>query len=139
MPESTAAFAEFMPTARSAKTNGSQRFLEKVDGRSASARRQRDLEHAYTADIGGELTTWQRVKIGQAAALTVRAEQLQSAISRGDPDISDDALVRVANALRRELMDLGLGDAPAPADRSKIASDGSKNMNVFHSPEDEAA
>lgn len=118
MPANGAIEAELKPTARSRKTNGKAAFLGKVDGRSVVARRQRDLERAYAAELGGDLTIWQRVKVAQAAALTVRAEQLQAAIAGGDPEIDDEDLVRVANALRRELADLGLDDGRTRHDDS---------------------
>jgi hypothetical protein len=103
------------PEARSRKTNGKSIFLGKVDGRSVIARRYRDLERAYSAELGGNLSLWQQVKVSQAASLTVRAEQIQSAIAAGHTTINDEDLVRVANALRRELVDLGLDRNPTPA------------------------
>lgn len=108
MLEETTQSASMKPEARSRKTNGSTAFLGKVDGRSVIARRYRDLVTAYTEQLGGELTTWQAVKVSQLAGLTVRAEQLQTQIATGDPDFDDDALVRVENALRRSAAELGL-------------------------------
>lgn len=94
------------PSASSAKTNGKP-FLGVVDGRSPSARRHVDLESGFARDVlaagGGELTVTEKLRISQAAALAVRAEQLQAQIARGDLGISDADLVRVANVAAREL------------------------------------
>ena len=40
-------------TSRSRVTNGKALFLERVDGRSLTARRYRDLYQAFIADLGG--------------------------------------------------------------------------------------
>jgi glycosyltransferase A (GT-A) superfamily protein (DUF2064 family) len=96
------------PRTRSRLTNGNALFLEDVDARSRVARRQRDLERSFAAEIGGDLSVVQRIRIAQAAALAVRSEQLQSKIARGEPDVDDHRLAKVATALRRELIDLGL-------------------------------
>lgn len=77
-------------------------MLVNVDGRSASARRFRDLVHSFEADIGGNLSEAERGLIRQAAALQLRAEQMQSALVRGEP-VNDDDLVRVAGAAKRLL------------------------------------
>jgi hypothetical protein len=126
MSVEAATIATPLPATRSRLSNGSSLFLGKVDGRSALARRQRDLQRAYAAELGGTLTTAQMARVAQVAALQVRAEQLQAAIANGDP-IRDEDLVRVTNALRREIADLGLGrngiapiDTGAPVSGSKI-------------------
>ncbi len=105
-------------SSRSARTNGSP-FLGRVDRRSAAARRHRDLERAFAADLGGQLTTTQRITIGQAAALTVRAELLQAAIARGDP-VDGEELIRVANTLERLFTTLGLKGARAPSEQPNL-------------------
>jgi hypothetical protein len=46
--------AELLPTSRSRVTNGSK-FISGVDGRSAEARRFRDLAMSFADDAGGEL------------------------------------------------------------------------------------
>ncbi len=113
-PPSSKARPPVAASSRSARTNGSP-FLGQVDGRSAAARRHRDLERAYAADLGGPLTTAQRVTIGQAAALTVRAEQMQASIARGDP-VDGEEMIRLANTLERLITALGLKGAPAPSE-----------------------
>jgi hypothetical protein len=91
-----------MQTARAAISNGT-RLLEGVDGRSASARRYRDLVESFTADLGGfGLTNADMALVRQAAATTMRAEQLQAEIVRGDA-VDSDMLVRLSNASARIL------------------------------------
>lgn len=106
----SAEIAAMKPQGRARKTNGKTPFLGKVDGRSVAARRFRDLEQTFRAELGGKISTLQGMRVANAAALTVRLEQLHTAIAAGDPGISDEDLVRVSNALRRELSDLGLAD-----------------------------
>ena len=104
MPGSSAAVAELKPTARSAKTNGTTAFLGRIDGRSRLARRLRDLEREHALPFGGiaACTPEQRVKLELVAMLRLRAELLRDDIAAGKPGIDED-LVRVANALRREV------------------------------------
>ena len=118
MPATSEAIDTMKPQGRSRKTNGSTAFLGKVDGRTAAARRYRDLVRAYTDELGGNLSALQGIRVDHAAALTVRLEQLHTAIAAGGQDVSDEDLVRVSNALRRELSALGLveqeGEPPKP-------------------------
>jgi hypothetical protein len=88
-------------TNRSAVTNGSK-LLVGIDGRSPSARRFRDLIKAYEGEIGGVLTEVERGLIKQAAALTLRAEGMQSDIVNG-VDVDNDALIRISNTAKRIL------------------------------------
>ena len=87
-------------TARSAVTNG--KALPGVDGRSRYARRYYDLCADLAHDLGGGLSTAEMSIVRQAAALTVKSEQLQAAIVKGEPINTDDA-VRLANASARLL------------------------------------
>jgi hypothetical protein len=95
------------PTARSRTTNGKQ-LLAGIDGRSAEARRYRDLCLSFADDLGGAagLTESQRALVRQAAALTVQSEKLQGAMLRGEA-IDDEQMTRVANSLSRTLARLG--------------------------------
>jgi len=81
-------------TTRSRISNRS-RMLPGVDGRSSTARRFRD-------EFGGNISELERDLIHQAAGLTLRAEQLQGAIVRGEP-ISNDELVRISSTAKRLL------------------------------------
>jgi hypothetical protein len=88
-------------TNRSAVTNGSK-LLVGIDGRSPAARRFRDLIQLYEAEIGGVLTEVERGLVRQAAALTMRAEQLQADIVNGKP-VDGDQLIRITGSARRIL------------------------------------
>jgi hypothetical protein len=94
------------PTTRSKVTNGS-RLLRGIDGRSADARRYRDLivELVREHDGGGALSTTDLALIRQAASLTVRCEQMQSAVIRNEP-IDEDMLIRLSSECRRILASL---------------------------------
>jgi hypothetical protein len=94
------------PTLRSAVTNGS-RALHDCDLRSKRARRYRDLVAAYTRDLGGSLSTAEVAQVKLAAGLTMRAEDMQSALVRGEA-VSDEEHVRICNALARVLAELGI-------------------------------
>jgi hypothetical protein len=77
-------------------------MLAGIDGRSAEARRYRDLAMSFADDLGGAavLTEAQRALVFQAAALSVQSEKLQAAMIRGE-DVSDEQMTRVANSLSR--------------------------------------
>src|SRR5215217_6914580 len=101
-------------TNRSRVTNGT-RLLEGVDGRSPTARRYKDLIDSFSADLGGAavLTEADRALVKQAASLTIRAEQLQASIIRGEP-VDPDELIRLMNTARRTLA--GIKPRPTMAD-----------------------
>jgi hypothetical protein len=101
-------------TNRSRVTNGT-RVLEGVDGRSPSARRFRDLLDSFAHDLGGleHLSEADRSLVKQAASLTIRAEQLQVAIVRGEP-VDPDELIRLTNTARRTLAGIRRKEQPKP-------------------------
>jgi hypothetical protein len=93
-----------LPTTRSAVSNLT-RFLDGVvDGRSANARRFRDLIADFAEPFGGlkALTESDRVLVKQAAALALRAESMQAAIVNGEA-VDHDALIRLSGEARRIL------------------------------------
>ena len=94
------------PRVRSRVTNGSK-LLTGIDGRSATARRFRDLIADYAREHGGNaaLSTAELGMVRQAAAITLRAEQLQAAIVRGEPVLADE-LIRLSSEARRILSSL---------------------------------
>jgi hypothetical protein len=92
-------------TNRSAVTNGSK-LLVGIDGRCPSARRYRDLVAAFEAEIGGNLTEVERGLVKQAAALTLRSEQMQADIVNGNP-VDADALIRISSTAKRILGAIG--------------------------------
>jgi hypothetical protein len=91
------------PAQRSRVTNG-KRLLEGIDGRSAEARRLRDLCQAYASPFGGlaALGPGDAALVRELAAQTVLSEQKASAIARGENVNLEDA-VRIANTLQRLL------------------------------------
>src|SRR5271168_2974500 len=98
----SAAIAPRPSQTRSRITNGSD-MLRGIDGRSAEARRFRDLVEGFKADLGISMTGERELAlIRQAAALTVQSEAMQSAIVRGD-DIDVEQLTRLTNVLTRTL------------------------------------
>jgi hypothetical protein len=100
---------------RSRVTNGSK-MIAGVDGRSAEARRYRDLAMSFADDLGGAavLTEAQRTLVFQAAALVVQSEALNGAMIRGE-SVDVEQQTRVANALGRTLNRLGIRKRPSPA------------------------
>ncbi|EJW11717.1 hypothetical protein A33M_2914 [Rhodovulum sp. PH10] len=94
------------PVARSRLANGAT-VLDGVDGRSAAARRYRDLIGEMRRDVGGDPSAAQEAIIRRAATLVVWCEQAEAAFAQGEAlDIA--AFTTAANALRRLLADLGL-------------------------------
>ena len=89
-------------------TNGAK-LLANIDGRTADARRYRDLCVSLADDLGGEarLSEAQRALVRQAGAMIVQSEQLQSAALRGDL-VDVEQLTRLANAATRILSRLGI-------------------------------
>lgn len=93
--------AKAPPTTRSAVSNGS-RMLAGVDGRSAAARRYKDLRESFAEGKGGfaNLGEADKMLCSQAAGLSLRVETLNAALVRGEP-VDEEELVRVTNALVR--------------------------------------
>lgn len=102
-------------TIRSRITNGKKLFAN-IDGRTADARRYRDLCVSLADDLGGEarLTEAQRALVRQAGAMIVQSERLQSAALRGDL-VDVEQLTRLANAATRILSRLGIKRAAPKA------------------------
>jgi hypothetical protein len=97
-----------MSTTRSRITNGKS-LLANIDGRTADARRYRDLAASLADDLGGVagLTEAQRALVRQAAAMIVQSEKLQGAVLRGEL-VDVEQLTRLANAATRILSRLGI-------------------------------
>jgi hypothetical protein len=92
---------------RSCVTNG-KRLLAGIDGRSAEARRYKDVAMSLADDLGGAagLTESQRALVKQAASLTVQSETMAAAMIRGEA-IDVEQQTRVANSLSRTVHRLG--------------------------------
>jgi hypothetical protein len=93
---------------RSAVANGS-RLLDGLDGRSAPARRYRDIAVAIATDLGGydSLTEAQLQLVRSAAGLTVLREALDAKALNGER-IDVGEYCRISNSLRRLLSTIGL-------------------------------
>ena len=91
-------------TVRSKVTNGTC-LLPNVDGRSANARRFRDLVRAFEVEIGGNLSELERGLVRQAAVLSLKTEQMQESIVNGK-DVDSDTLIRLSGEARRILTSL---------------------------------
>jgi hypothetical protein len=104
--------AERPSTIRSRVTNGSK-MVQGLDGRSAAARRFRDLQIAYAEDAGGpgNLSEALRALIAQTATLQVQAERVQAAVLRGE-QIDAEQLTRLANSVARNLVRMGIRRQP---------------------------
>ncbi len=109
MPIDSPATAAAPPATRSRVTNNSALFLEGVDGRSALARRFRDVLGEIVADMGGvEVTSeGQRQLARRVATLAVQAEQMEAEWAAGG-ELNIDTYVTLVNALGRALTRIGL-------------------------------
>ena len=82
-------------------------ILPGVDGRSAGARRYREIVHQLESDAGGDPSGAQQAIIRRAATLAVWCEQAEAAFANG-ADLDIAAFTTATNSLRRLLADLGL-------------------------------
>jgi hypothetical protein len=81
-PSSVLQLSKYVATDYLRISNGSE-LLRGVDGRSAEARRYRDLTEAFRLEFGLGSSEREMAAIRLAAALTVQSETLQAAIVRG--------------------------------------------------------
>jgi hypothetical protein len=106
-PGESISIARLKPEARSRISNGSATFLPGTDGRSAIARRWRDIAQALASDLGGDPSEAQALIARRAASLAVWCEQCEAGLAQGGAlDIMQ--FTTATNALRRLLADLGL-------------------------------
>jgi hypothetical protein len=92
---------------RSRVSNGSTAFLNDVDGRSALARRYRDILADLKTDLGGDPSTAKVMICRRAATLAVWCEQAEAKMAEGQP-VNIAEFTTASNALRRLLADIGL-------------------------------
>jgi hypothetical protein len=118
MPAETASRRQYVPRAhrRERRTTSGIPLPRAADGRSVRARRFRDLVVAFELEVGGVLTESERAMIKQAAALTLRAEELQGDLILGK-EIDNDLLIRLTGTARRILGSIG-----AKSDKRQAAS-----------------
>jgi len=81
--------------------------LAGVDGRSAMARRFREIVTGIEADLGNDLTEAQRALLARAATLACWCEEREAELARGE-QFDAGEYATISNALRRILSDLGL-------------------------------
>jgi hypothetical protein len=125
------------PMARSRITNGRQ-LLDGIDGRSAIARRLRDILRSLLVEF--EITTEaDELLVRQAAMLSVISEQLQAQMVRGEP-ICHKTLSNISGQLRRILSDLrqrnDLRGPPPPSIHQHLAEIGT-TIDVEDADDDE--
>ena len=109
---------------RSALTNGSK-LMADVDGRTAWAKRFRDLLYGLENDLGSEaaLSEGQRAIIRRAAMLELQLEMLESRFAENDGAASPkqlEAYGRASSTLRRLLESVGLHLARGPRDVTNL-------------------
>ena len=94
---------------RSRVTNGSK-LLPLSDGRSATARRFRDLYEDISADLGGVamLSEGQRQLIRRAAMLSAESERMEALAARGEAEFDIDLYGMICDRLGRLFGRLGL-------------------------------
>ncbi len=93
------------PKSRSKLSNGSA--VLNADGRSATARRYRDVLAELISDLGGDPSGAQTAIARRASALCVVCEQAEAdMVAGGILDLAE--FTTAANSLRRLLSDLGL-------------------------------
>lgn len=89
------------PATRAAVTTGS-RMLAGVDGRSALARRFRDLVEALGRELGDGLGEAERLMVRNAASMQLHVEDLTARLARGE-DVEPEQFTRAANAATRAI------------------------------------
>src|SRR4029453_8911527 len=94
---------------KSSISNGTRLFIDGLDGRSALARRYRDLVAKFVSDLGGAdgISAPQRAIVRRAASLCVWCEAIEVRLAAGE-EIEITPYTTAANSLRRLLVDIGL-------------------------------
>jgi hypothetical protein len=113
---------------QSALTTGRD-LLQDVDGRSAIARRYRDLNALFVSDLGGEranLSAGQLTLVRRASCLTVELERLESTFAKngGAKSWQLELYQRTANSLRRLLESLNIH-------RGRVARDVTPTLEAY--------
>src|ERR1700736_1246999 len=94
---------------RSRLSNGAK-LLPMTDGRSATARRFKDLVEDIAADLGGKdhLSEGQRQLIRRAAMLSAESERMEVLAARGEAEFDIDLYGMICDRLGRLFGRLGL-------------------------------
>ena len=93
--------APLSPAQRSKVSNGRARLVG-INGRSAAARRYRDLVGMLSAEVGDALTDAEILQVRAAASLTLHVEDLTARLIRGDA-VDSEELTRAGNSAIRAL------------------------------------
>jgi hypothetical protein len=97
------------PKVRKSRSTNVLHKLAGVDGNSTQGRRYADIVLALVAELGGEAALGEesRVQVRQVGALTIRLEEMQGALVRGEA-VDLEAFTRMSNSLTRTLRALGI-------------------------------
>jgi hypothetical protein len=96
------------PSTRSSIANG--RLLPMTDGRSATARRFKDLVYDISGDLGGmsQLTTAEVQLVRRASMLSAECERHEALAAQGDKEFDVQTYVVMTNSLKRVLEVIGV-------------------------------
>jgi hypothetical protein len=122
------------PKSHRIRRTGTGTELPRTDGRALASRRFRQLCEAYEAEIGAPLTEVERGLVKQAAALTLQAETMQTAIINGEL-IDADQLIRITGTARRILESIA---ARAAKNRPADGASDLQNYLASRQPADDA-
>jgi hypothetical protein len=108
MPESCPQVADTSPSSRSRITNHAD-LLPGIDGRSATARRFRDLVLSVLEDLGGAdmVSEAERQLVRRVTHLSVEAELMEADRVKGQ-EIDIDKYIAITNAIGRAGQRVGL-------------------------------
>lgn len=84
------------------RASNNVRVLPGADGRSAVARRFRDIVTDLTEELGGNLSTVEQCQLRAAASLQVHVETLMAQMARGEV-VSPEEVTRAGNSAVRAL------------------------------------
>lgn len=87
-------------------------WIAGLDGRTAAARRVKEVADGFARALGGVLDPMKRDAVQRAAELQVTAETLRTRSLRGEA-VSPGDLIKAENLADRARRSLRIGDAPA--------------------------
>jgi hypothetical protein len=115
MLQNNAVTATDMRPGRKGKTR--LRTLDRIDQRTVSARRTRELIALWTKALGGDVSPVQAMAITHAAATHCILEDAQARMLSGDQTISASEITKLSNISARALKALRLPE-PSPQKRA---------------------
>lgn len=128
-PMTRPATAAASPSQRSRVTNGSG-LLPGIDGRSALARRYRDLVAGITADLGSDASEALLLQVRNAASLQLHAEELTARTVRGER-VDPEAITRANGAASRALSAIRKSIAPKSRRTRPTGTAGSAGLDAY--------